>query len=58
MSDRVQTTAGRGRAIAGALAGVAVVIILVAVFFVVRAGGDKAETPAAAPVPAASAPAE
>ena len=59
MSDRVQTTAGRGRAIAGALAGVAVVIILVTVFFVVKASGDdEAETPAAAPAPAVSAPAE
>lgn len=59
MSDRVQTTAGRGRAVAGALAGVAVVAILVVVFFVVRAGGDEQPgTPAAAPAPAVSAPAE
>jgi len=48
MSDRVQTTAGRGRAIAGALAGAAVLVILVVVFFVVRSGDDPAEPPAAA----------
>jgi peptidylprolyl isomerase len=57
MSNPVQTTAGRGRAIAGALAGVAVVALLIVVFFVVRNGDDdKAKTPAAAPA-GASAPA-
>jgi FKBP-type peptidyl-prolyl isomerase-like protein len=58
MSNPVQTTAGRGRAIAGALAGVAVVALLVVVFFVVRnTDDDKAGQPAAAPAGAASAPA-
>ncbi|MEV6635358.1 FKBP-type peptidyl-prolyl cis-trans isomerase [Actinoplanes sp. NPDC051470] len=60
MTDRVQTTAGRGRAIAGALAGAAVVVVLIVVFFVVR-GNDKdddAGTPAAAPAGGVSAPAE
>ena len=46
MSDRVQT-AGRGRAIAGALAGVGVVIVLVVVFIIVQSGGDDPATPAA-----------
>ncbi|MFG1606667.1 FKBP-type peptidyl-prolyl cis-trans isomerase [Actinoplanes sp. NPDC049265] len=58
MSNPVQTTAGRGRAIAGALAGVAVVVLLVVVFFVVQNSDDKAETPAAAPAGAASEPAQ
>ena len=52
MSDRVQT-AGRGRAIAGALAGVGVVIVLIVVFIIVQSGGDD---PAA--TPAAEAPAQ
>ena len=60
MTDRVQTTAGRGRAIAGALAGAAVVVVLIVVFFVVRGSGkdDGAGTPAAAPAGGVSAPAE
>ena len=46
----------RGQAVAGAVAGVAVVGVLVAVFFGVRAGSDD-DPQAAAPAPAASAPA-
>ncbi len=46
----------RGGAIGGALAGVAVIAVLVGVFVVVQRGGDDPATPAAAPPPAAAAP--
>ena len=43
----------RGQAVVGALAGVAVIALLVAVWVIVRVGGDD-DTPAAAPPPVAA----
>jgi peptidylprolyl isomerase len=56
MSNTVQSRNNAPRALAGALAGVALVVVLAIVFFVVRSSGDD-KTPAAS-APAASAPAD
>jgi peptidylprolyl isomerase len=60
-AEAAADTRRRGQAIAGALAGVAVIALLVAVFVIVQIGGKDTGTPAAAPPPAApsaAAPAE
>ena len=56
MSDqKTAEPARRGQAIGGALAGVAVIALLVVVFLIARTGSDGEETPAAAPPAAGTA---
>jgi peptidylprolyl isomerase len=59
MSTQTESAKRRGQAIAGAFAGVAIVVVLAVVFVVVRNGDDDADkAPVASNQPAASAPAE
>jgi peptidylprolyl isomerase len=64
MSNRVQTArpatrkpsgGGAGRAVAGALVGIALCVVLAIVFFVVQASGDKKDDAPAAAAPSAAA---
>lgn len=56
MSNRGSATGGgSGRAVMGALAGVALVVVLAIVFFVVKSSKDKEPTAAAGPAPSAAA---
>jgi len=57
MSNRGNNSGGgSGQAVMGALAGVALVVVLAIVFFVVQASGKKETPTAAAPAPSAAAP--
>jgi peptidylprolyl isomerase len=58
MSTQTESAKRRGQAFAGGFAGLAIVVVLAVVFFVVKNSDDSDKTPAAASRPAASQPAD